>query len=165
MQRLDDIAVDYHHVNMRTIIHHKLFAVRGMSYFFAPPSSPLKERTLLLPISTPMNASAPTLSLRTPLTTSFFPVVHIAFTSFSRRSTVHKSVPHSHLCPPLSPPPPPSRGPPILSKASIITTEFPRITHMPSRTFSLLGFDSVASSSTMLRKTYGSFCLVMGAED
>lgn len=47
--------------------------------------------------------------------------------------------------------------PPILSSASIITTEFPRITHMPRRTFSLFGLDSVASSRTMFRKTCSMF--------
>ena len=49
---------------------------------------------------------------------------------------------------------PPLSSPPILSKASIMTTELPRITHMPSLTFSLFGFDSVASSRTMFKKTF-----------
>jgi len=69
-----------------------------------------------------------------------------------RLRTFHEK---STLPPPSLPHPlPPRSSPPILSSASIMTTEFPRITHMPSRTFSLLGFCSVASSRTMLRKTF-----------
>jgi hypothetical protein len=48
---------------------------------------------------------------------------------------------------------PPLSSPPILSRASIMTIELPRMTHMPRRTFSLFAFDSVASSSTTFRNT------------
>ena len=50
----------------------------------------------------------------------------------------------------------PPRPSSIRSSASIMTTAFPRMTHIPSRTFSLFGLLSVASSRTMLRKTYRS---------
>ncbi|KAB8621899.1 hypothetical protein FH972_026010 [Carpinus fangiana] len=46
-------------------------------------------------------------------------------------------------------------SPPILSNASSMTTEFPRMTTMPTRTFSPLAFSSTASSRTIFRKTYG----------
>lgn len=49
---------------------------------------------------------------------------------------------------------PPRSSPPIRSNASIKTTALPRITHMPNRTFSLLGLLSVASSRTIFKKTY-----------
>ena len=84
--------------------------------------------------------------------------------SYSRRLCAQKQPlsRHSQSSPILFPfryhlPPRPSS---IRSKASIMTTAFPRITHIPRRTFSLFGLLSVASSRTMLRKTYKSTATV-----
>lgn len=78
--------------------------------------------------------------------------------SLSRFRVFHNPLPFSTSFPlrtsPPSQPRCPRSSPPIRSSASSITTEFPRITHMPSLTFSPFGLLSVASSSTMLRKTY-----------
>jgi hypothetical protein len=66
----------------------------------------------------------------------------------SVRMLVHSSSRISYL--------PPRWSSPMRSSASSITTEFPRMTHIPMRTFSPFGRASVASSSTMFRKTLDS---------
>ncbi len=52
----------------------------------------------------------------------------------------------------------PRRSSPMRSRASSMTTEFPRMTTMPSLSRSPLGFSSTASSRTMLRKTCRVHC-------
>ena len=129
-------------------------------------SSPITTRSWPTPLSYPRR--------KTPCQVAFFRAVArtIVVTLLSiRRAHSSFSSSYSHrLCAQKQPlsrhsqsnpiiflfyhlPPRPSS---IRSNASIMTTAFPRITHIPRRTFSLFGLLSVASSRTMLRKTYKS---------
>lgn len=118
---------------------------RNLAHSFAATKAvnPVSQKVEEIAFCLPSTYHPPFMRLQTPIPSHFPHKYHMH--PFSQRRASYPRLAQS-LGPPL-------RSSPMRSSASIMTTEFPRITHIPNRTFSLLALDSVASSSTMLRKT------------